>query len=488
MPATTVSGELLLVFAAWDQSRTVTTPSGWTSVVQSSTSTLRAGLFAKISDGSEGGGTVTFSFSGNTKPAFQTWRIQGWSGSLSDVEAGTASTNSGSNCNPPSVTSSGGSADNLFIAWASIGLSTSSPNSGSTITNYTDERAATSAGTGNRNTMYTWRRALTSASDDPGTCSSFGASFTSIANTVVVRPSTLHIVGLSGSWVAPVGGLSYVFEKTPLSGVAGAFTGTLAKVPEIVIAGAAGSFAGTLVRDSAKLFAGAWAGPTGALTKAKVSVVDLAGSAGAFTGVLVRDIAKSCAGAAGTLSGSLTRLAAKNLDGAWADPSGALTPIHLFVKQLSGISGVFTGVLTRSPRKSLAGVAGAMSGLLTKRPNKPVSGAWGAPSGTLSRMRLKPLAGTAGAFTGTLARQASKRLAGSISGTGTLAKSSTRHLAGAWGAPFGFLGAQTLGILGLLPGASRFGGVVKGAARFFTTGGGSSRFFRPPPGSGRKRS
>lgn len=193
MPATVDAGDLLLCHIALETANlgvpTPGTPTGWTLLDSDETNSAKdawTGWFAKVADGTEDGGTVDFASSVNAVAAAQVHRVTSWFGSLTGVEIGISSNAAVSTPNPPSLTASWGSADNLWFvscgSYTNLGTVSSYP---STFTNgvqtlggdTTDGAAIATA----------W---LESATDtlDPGT---FTLSETERChtNTIVVRPA-----------------------------------------------------------------------------------------------------------------------------------------------------------------------------------------------------------------------------------------------------------------------------------------------------------
>lgn len=116
LPATVNSGDLLLAFTSTENNPgTATDPGGWTRLVFAGSSPVRLGVWYRIADGSEAGGTisVTVQFS----PGFtcaQVYRITGWHGSQAP-EIGTLGSGVTGTPDPGAVTATWGSDDNLFI-------------------------------------------------------------------------------------------------------------------------------------------------------------------------------------------------------------------------------------------------------------------------------------------------------------------------------------------------------------------------------------
>lgn len=120
MPATVSAGDLLIALIASDGSATITTPSGWTSVSQSTQGgAVRGAVFYKVASGTEGGTTVDFVTSGNERMMAQVARIQAstYSGT---PEAAVANTAPSINPDPPNLAPSWGALNTLWIAMSAI--------------------------------------------------------------------------------------------------------------------------------------------------------------------------------------------------------------------------------------------------------------------------------------------------------------------------------------------------------------------------------
>ncbi len=114
-PASIASGDLLIVLAGCDGiSVSMTPPSGFTEIYDNARSFA---VFAKEADGTETG-TTTYTQSANEWPSNVVYRISGWddSGSLSDAIEVAVGTLDAASPDPPSLTASWGSDDNLWIA------------------------------------------------------------------------------------------------------------------------------------------------------------------------------------------------------------------------------------------------------------------------------------------------------------------------------------------------------------------------------------
>jgi hypothetical protein len=86
LPATVNAGDLLLALIAFDNSSTtMTTPSGWTLLIDVGAD---LSVYAKVGAGTEGGGTADFVTSNSQQGTVQIYRISGWAGVLSALALG----------------------------------------------------------------------------------------------------------------------------------------------------------------------------------------------------------------------------------------------------------------------------------------------------------------------------------------------------------------------------------------------------------------
>jgi hypothetical protein len=117
MPATVVPGDLLMQIVTIQEVPTYTVPSGWTVLgyIQQS-SAIKTLLLLKVADGSEGGGTVTFTTGSAAKLAVVTVAVSDWSGTLADVYSAAAGVATVSSVNPPSLSPAPGSDNYLWLA------------------------------------------------------------------------------------------------------------------------------------------------------------------------------------------------------------------------------------------------------------------------------------------------------------------------------------------------------------------------------------
>jgi hypothetical protein len=183
LPASISSGDLLLLFVSISTAaNTLTTPSGWTSLFNT-TNTIRFACYYKVASGSEGA-SVNVTASTAEKWACNSYRVTGYQGT---PEAGTSATGSSANPNPPSVSPSWGSAKTLWIAAsADNALSTTTPTAPTDYGNLVNH-SHTVIGINQLRTASV-RRELEASSEDPGTFT-LGGSGAWVAQTVAVRPA-----------------------------------------------------------------------------------------------------------------------------------------------------------------------------------------------------------------------------------------------------------------------------------------------------------
>ena len=107
LPASLVSGNLLLMILGVTNTATVTTPSGWTQLVKSEWTSTGA-VYYKTSDGAEGA-SVEVTIGAAEDCGHVTYQIENWKGTPEAVAFATASED------PPSLTPSWGSDENIYI-------------------------------------------------------------------------------------------------------------------------------------------------------------------------------------------------------------------------------------------------------------------------------------------------------------------------------------------------------------------------------------
>lgn len=187
MPAVVLAGELLLVLFTNDGSATVTNPGGgWASRGTATNGTnVRASVYAKIANGTEGGTTVNFVTSATEQAAAQVYRISGWGGDARDVQVSATATGTSTAPDATSLDPGWGTGEVLWITYAGY-------SSGATVTSYpasyTNGTLTRSATTGTTATaeVATARRETVAASEDAGAFA-LTASSAWVAMTVAIR-------------------------------------------------------------------------------------------------------------------------------------------------------------------------------------------------------------------------------------------------------------------------------------------------------------
>ena len=232
-PATLAAGDLLLMLGSTYHATAsnVNTPSGWTALWNTATSNLRGWGFARvIADSTEAaslqGTTFTLQCSsGNFGAAVQIYRITSFKGTIAtDITYATPTTASASTVDPPSVNASYSLEDTLMIAFGAAWNGSSVPNSGVTMTNYTDYTRTVMSGGTNRANALSWRRTVIADDhDDPPASSSLGGGYTQVRTTIAIRGTSVQNVTDVGniSSTEAVGTLA-VQPNIGLSGVASA--------------------------------------------------------------------------------------------------------------------------------------------------------------------------------------------------------------------------------------------------------------------------
>lgn len=187
LPSGITAGDLLLLFVAINSNPTVTDPSTWTPLVSAVNSdTFR--IYAKIASGSEGS-TVTVGLNSNQRVAAVAYRITGARNGVtsSEIAVSSAVTGSSATPDPPSLTPSWGSAENLWIAVTFA--SDSSFTFSSYPTNYSlGQNNVQPGAAGNSSAVSVAARLLTGTSEDPGVFTTVTAR-TRSTYTLAVRPA-----------------------------------------------------------------------------------------------------------------------------------------------------------------------------------------------------------------------------------------------------------------------------------------------------------
>lgn len=190
MPATVTAGDLLIALVEVRTAGTWTKPTGWEDIVTVSqlggASVGKLNGFYKIADGTEDGGTATWTASTGTSGAWLVVRVTSWHGTT-PPEGATASGDA-TNANPPTLTASWGSDDNLWIAVAgnaATGETTGFTAAPTNFINLVSNGASSGGATVN---VASSTRELADDAEDPGTFTPNSNRFWTAA-TIAIRPS-----------------------------------------------------------------------------------------------------------------------------------------------------------------------------------------------------------------------------------------------------------------------------------------------------------
>ncbi|KKN50679.1 hypothetical protein LCGC14_0630280 [marine sediment metagenome] len=366
MPATVDSGDLLLVFFVCDRTFTVTTPSGWTNLFNTTVgSDIRYNGYYKIADGTEDSTTVDFVTSSSNLAVADTYRITSWHGTT-PPEVGTSATGTDANPDPPSLSPSWGAEDTLFLALMGIDDGGAASITISAYpTSYTDgaflvANAADIASV----CLASARRELNAASDDPGT---FTASLSTegwVAQTMAIRPvaagTTHQLAGSIAGLSTLVGNI--VLNKLILAGIIPAVSTVVGNLA--VDHSLAGTISATSALPAATLgikrpLAGVIIGiSTLDADLTVVGMIDLAGSIGVISG-LAGDLVVDHP-LAGVIAGASALVGNVLITRGLAGPIAGISSLVGQVGITRGLAGGVTAVTTLSGNinidLSLAGI------------------------------------------------------------------------------------------------------------------------------------
>lgn len=205
MPATVDSGDLLVALIGMTSNGdnntdpVIATPSGWTRLDYDtdfigSSSDGAGGVYVKIADGTEDGGTVNWSTTATTRGVAQVYRVTAWNGTSSGWSIAELSGFATTTPDPPSLTPSFGASDTLWMVmgfWLQDNELISAASA-----NYTDAVDTITAFSGSNDmTIGSFRRELNAASEDPGTFT-LDASAHGTVWTVGIQSTTGTITGV----------------------------------------------------------------------------------------------------------------------------------------------------------------------------------------------------------------------------------------------------------------------------------------------------
>lgn len=184
LPTGITAGDLLIVVFSVDTAPTITWPEGWTQIfflAYSTNNTLDARF--RRADGTEGA-TILITTLTNVGSSHTSYRITGYN-SASNPEAGTTTSGSSANPDPPNLIPSWGAGENLWIA--TYGWNDGRKTNSSYPANFTDNQIADGWNNSSGSGIATCTQNLVAPNIDPGLATLSG-SIKWIANTMVVRP------------------------------------------------------------------------------------------------------------------------------------------------------------------------------------------------------------------------------------------------------------------------------------------------------------
>lgn len=182
LPLNIVAGDLVIIAMTLAAGTTFTMPAGWTTLENNIGASIGTGLIYRECDGSEGA-SITVTSVGSVQIQSVALKIKGHASGVAP-EKGTLVAATTANPNPPAVTPSWGSMDNLFIVInnrANQTLPTVWP------TNYT-RMNLTLHNIGISRGLQVTARNVVASTDDPGTFT-FGASASCQTQTIVIKPA-----------------------------------------------------------------------------------------------------------------------------------------------------------------------------------------------------------------------------------------------------------------------------------------------------------
>lgn len=191
MPSAVNSGDLLIALVHVRNAGTWSTvPTGWSTISTLSQagggSVGKLDGFYKIADGSEEETTPTWIASTGTTSVFTVIHKRDWHGTT-PPEATTASGDS-SSANPPSLTPSWGSAEDIWIVVAGHSASSAAAFTAAP-TDYGNFQNDGASSGGAAVSLATAERTLTASSEDPGTFTAGGSNRWWASATIAIRPA-----------------------------------------------------------------------------------------------------------------------------------------------------------------------------------------------------------------------------------------------------------------------------------------------------------
>lgn len=192
MPATVNAGDLLIALSCMENGASAqNTVTDWTRPIYEASGSSGGGAFGlyyKVAVGDEDGTSVSFTTTQSRETSIILYRISGWYGSDTNGLSTSSSTPTATS-DPPSVTASWGSDDNLFItfhcAFDDDANATAAP------TNYSNlQNQISGGGVGLSASAASAERQLAASSDDPGVFTLDAAPGVYYTGTMVIRPAT----------------------------------------------------------------------------------------------------------------------------------------------------------------------------------------------------------------------------------------------------------------------------------------------------------
>jgi hypothetical protein len=179
LPSDIISGDLLImIWRAGGTTDVSTPPSGFTQLGTRNSNGITY-IWYKIATGAEGG-TITVTTAANTRATAITYKIRN-AVNTPEIQVLNSNTN-----NPPSITASWGSADNLFIAWMTNRRSDSTVTGAPT--DYVQLTTITQPSNTNltRARISTAHRYVTGTTDDPSAFTTSGTIDNPHSGTIVI--------------------------------------------------------------------------------------------------------------------------------------------------------------------------------------------------------------------------------------------------------------------------------------------------------------
>lgn len=187
LPSGISSGNGLIIILTQYGGGTFTTPSGWTLLNSTATTGLgapRTAVYARVASGTEGS-TQAISTSTTNESTAISFKVTNWFGAVTSGMEATASNQTTTTPDPPSLTASWGSANNLWIAYVG---SRGSRNLTAYPTNYTlYQTQALNPSNSTRGETFMAGRELATATENPGTFTFDSTSREVVAGTLVIR-------------------------------------------------------------------------------------------------------------------------------------------------------------------------------------------------------------------------------------------------------------------------------------------------------------